>query len=292
MTLNAPIVVAVDGSDQAREALAWAVAAAVREKRQLKAVTVVEALSDYSGMVLTQDLIDDIYGYAKDILTEALERAAELAPGLEVTGEVLSGKPALLLREVSSRAHLLVVGSRGRGGVKGLLLGSVSADVAAHANCPVVVVPGEFGTTGPVVVGVDGSPAARVAAKQAFTEASLLDTSVVAVTTYGAFSGKHFYGTEDRHGDSEATLERFRTEAAETQSEQLAGLREDFPDVTVDSDVATIRPAERIVEKAADAQLIVIGSRGRGGFRGLLLGSNSRAVLQVAPCPVMVVHAG
>ena len=82
MTLNAPIVVAVDGSDQAREALAWAVAAAVREKRQLKAVTVDEALSDYSGMVLTQDLMDDIYGYAKDILTEALERAAELAPGL------------------------------------------------------------------------------------------------------------------------------------------------------------------------------------------------------------------
>ena len=291
MTLDAPIVVAVDGSDQARHALAWAVAAAVREGRQLKVVTVVEAVSDYSGMVLTQDLIDDIYGYAKDLINEGLTTATELAPGIDVTGEVLTGKPALRLREASSRAHLLVVGSRGRGGVKGLLLGSVSADASAHADCPVVVVPGAFPTTGPVVVGVDGWPAAREAATHAFAAAQELGTSVVAVTTYGSFSGKHFFGTEDRHGDSEATLRRFREEAAETPSVQLAGLREGYPGVAVDSDIATVRPAERIVDRADDAQLIVIGSRGRGGFRGLLLGSNSRAVLQVAPCPVMVVHA-
>ncbi|WP_281063132.1 universal stress protein [Gordonia sp. 'Campus'] len=201
-----------------------------------------------------------------------------------VDGEIVLGSPALALRHASAQAHMLVVGRRGLGGVRGLLLGSVSTDAAANAQCPVVLVGGPAPDTGPVVVGVDGSPTSHAAIAHAFRQADPLGTSLLAVHSFGGFSGAAF------HGQGQQVIRQLRDEAEAMLGEQLAGHAEDFPDVRVEKRVAIGAPAADIADAAESARLVVLGTRGRGGFRGLLLGSVSQAVVQVAPCPVMVVQ--
>lgn len=125
VTLNAPIVVAVDGSEHAQNALRWAVAAAAREGRMLRVVTAVGTIAaGYApGVVMTQDVIDAVRDDAHRIVDAAVGAAKAINADVEVTGGLFDGKPALVLREISGRAHMLVVGSRGMGGVAGLLLG-------------------------------------------------------------------------------------------------------------------------------------------------------------------------
>lgn len=280
----APIVAAVDGSEPALNAVRWAAAAAVRQNRPLNLVSVVEPpiLGFGAAIALHQSYADASRAFAEGALDIARGVAREVAPNVVESGEILDGRPPLVLRQLSSRAHLLVLGRRGLGGVRGLLLGSVSTDVSAHADCPVVVVPADPGTSGPVVVGVDGSPLSTGAIDQAFAQASLLDAPLIAVHTYGGPGLSHV----DRFQDERRQLTE---EAREGLGSQLAGHRGDYPDVNLESVVVMANPAEQIVASAAGAQLIVLGSRGRGGFRGLLLGSTSQAVLHVATFPVMVV---
>ncbi|NDZ95383.1 universal stress protein [Streptomyces sp. SID6673] len=285
--LDVPIVAAVDGSETSLGALRWAAAAADREKRPL---TIVQALEKPTaeiarGVVFKQGVVDALRVDAEKFVQDATTLAEELAPGVTTTGRVVDGKPALVLREVSGHAHLLAMGSRGLGGVRGLLLGSVSTNVTAHADCPVVVISGDSPAAGPVVVGVDGSPVSKAAIGHALEQASLLNTSVVAVHSYPGFTSQMFYG------QAEQLLRQLHEEAIELVGEQVAGHREDHPDVEVETVVAAEPAAQRILEAAEGAQLVVLGSRGRGGFRGLLLGSTSRAVLHVAPCPVMIVRS-
>ncbi|PKZ63953.1 universal stress protein UspA [Gordonia terrae] len=286
--LIAPVVAAVDGSDEACEALRWAAVTAERKHRPLYVVSAVGMVaSGYAPtMMMTEDPVHEVMRHdAQRAVDEAVGHARAVAPSIAVSGHLIEGGAALALREISSRANLLVLGRRGKGGVKGLLLGSVSTDVAAHANCPVVVVSGPAPASGPVVVGVDGSRAARTALEYAFEHADLLRTSLLAVHAYGGFSSSAFF----EHGDR--VVRQLHDEAEALMSEQLAGLAADHPDVSVETVVAVDVAAQRIIDAAHDAQLIVMGSRGRGGFRGLLLGSTSQAVVQVAPCPVMIVHA-
>lgn len=288
-TSNAPIAAAVDGSDEALAAVRWAAAESVRTHAALTIVSVVEPFvapigQNVEGWVEAEQFVDVRRELAQGAVDVALDLAAELAPGVSIDGEVIDGKPALVLRELSSRVRMMVVGRRGLGGVAGLLLGSVSGDIAAHGNCPVAVVGAQAPESGPVVVGVDGSPMSTQAIAQAFGQADARGTSVVAVHTYGGFGGDALYG------QGEEVLRRLNDEAAESLGSQLAGYREDYPDVEVGSVIAAGEAAAAIVSAAGDAQLIVIGSRGRGGFRGLLLGSTGQAVLHVAPCPVLVVH--
>lgn len=289
MATNTAVVVAVDGSKQALVAVRWAARTAKRANRPLHIVSASPGLAPrFSLRPLSAE--EEIHRAAKEYAdratSEAAEAAEKAAPGVRTERDVIEGKPSLVLRQVSSRAYLLVVGRRGLGGVRGLLMGSVSTDVAAHADCPVVVVPAEGGSAeGPVVIGVDGSPVSTEAIEQGFQQAEFLDTSVTAVHAYGGFSGQAYFA------DSRAVLTRMREEAEEALGSQLAGHREDHPDVQVESVVTTGHPAEQISELSEQAQLVVLGSRGRGGFRGLVLGSTSQAVLQVAACPVMIISS-
>ncbi|WP_050792877.1 universal stress protein [Gordonia neofelifaecis] len=285
--LNSPVVAAVDGSAGATDALRWAARAAARENRRLRIISVAEVVTGaYApgaamGLAMVRDAVR---AEAQRAVDEALALTQELAPDVSAYGHVIEGAPSLVLRAVSSRAHLVVVGSRGLVGAKSLLLGSVSADLTAHANCPVVVVPGPPPRSGPVVVGLDGSPLSQQAATVAFQQADLLDEQLVAVYAYGGSPRGLLHHGGDR------LIDDMRLDAEELVSEQLAGNVVDHPDVRVSRIAAVDTPARRILDVGRDAQLIVIGSRGRGGFQGLLLGSTSQAVVQVAPCPVIVVH--
>ncbi|MEE3851367.1 universal stress protein [Gordonia sp. LSe1-13] len=276
------VVVAVDGSENALVATRWAAGAAKRENLPL---TVVCAFEN-PPIVPTQGFLDNWRAESQQAVDDAAQVAAEVAPGVKVTAQVVESRPSLLLQELSSRAKMLVVGSRGRGGVAGLLLGSVSTYISAHADCPVVVVPStaRADAAGPVVVGVDGSQVSRVATAAAFQQAQLLKTSLVAVNGFGAMSGeviggRHLPPQQQIHDDAEALVTGLVDE-----------FRADYPDVDVTTVVEAENSAQSIVKSADDAQLVVLGNRGRGGFRGLLLGSTTQSVLHVTKCPVMVVH--
>ena len=279
---TAPIVVGVDGSDSALMAVRWAAGAAVREKRDLRMISaagIVPGAYAPTAMMTSPAVVEAMHAGAARAIEAATQVAADVAPDLDVAGKVVSGSATLALRHASVWAHMIVLGRRGLGGVRGLLVGSVSNDTTSHAECPVVVVGGPAPTTGPVVVGVDGE---RANFRPGLLR--LLGTSLLGVYAYGGSSGAAFYGADQK------ILRQFEDDAEELLGEQLAGYPEDFPDVKVERRVGIASPAEEIVDAAQSAQLVVVGTRGRGGFRGLLLGSTSRAVREVAPCPVMVVH--
>ncbi|MBO3085675.1 universal stress protein [Cellulomonas fengjieae] len=269
--MNGAIVVGYDGSPQAQQALAWAAQEARRERRALRLVHVGEG----DGQSLDA----------------AVERVRSEAPGVEVTADVEADRsvPRALIR-LSSDAHLLVVGSRGRGGFEGLLLGSVSSAVAAHAHCPVVVVrqvPDASSTSGvrPVVVGVDGSPTSVRAIDLAFDQASWRNAPLVAVHAWDlpAMMGPVPPWTLEE-------VEQLLVTEKAVVAESLAGHADRYPDVKVETVVQLGAPAPVVLDAASDAQLLVVGSRGRGGFGGLLLGSVSQVVVSHASCPVVVVQ--
>jgi nucleotide-binding universal stress UspA family protein len=181
----------------------------------------------------------------------------------------------------------VVVGSRGLGGYAGLVVGSIAVAVATHGHCPVVVVRGadpqsEPRQEGPVVVGVDGSATSRTAARFAFQAAALRNAPLVAVHAWSDLPVTTVW---------ELTTDWRTVQAQESAAldQWLADGRALCPDVHVEHVVVRDGPARLLLEHARDAQLVVVGSRGRGGFRGLLLGSTSQALIHHATCPVAVV---
>jgi nucleotide-binding universal stress UspA family protein len=195
----------------------------------------------------------------------------------------------LTLAEESRGASLVALGSRGLGGFTGLVVGSTSVGLVARAHCPVVVLRGEHDqqpSAGPVVVGVDGTPTGEAAIAFAFEQASARGAELVAVHAWNepvieaAFAANVALDPESMQQDAEALV-----------AERLAGWQEKYPDVVVTRDIVRDRPTSVLLRHAAHAQLMVVGTRGLGGFRGLLLGSTSQHLLHHAPCPVAVVRA-
>lgn len=271
--MGGQIVVGYDGSPEAQEALEWAADEARRERRPLRIVHV--------GLG---------QGGAR-ALTEGEERARSAAPDVEITSslELRDSVPGTLV-DVSSDGRMLVVGARGLGGFAGLLLGSVSTAVAAHARCPVVVVRHRPNSSSvplarPVVVGVDGSRTSISAVDLAFDLASRREAPLLAVHAWEmpALLGPTPAWTPEEIAD------RLVAEKA-LLAESLAGHSDRYPDVEVRSTVRLGGAAEVVLAASGDAQLVVLGSRGRGGFTGLLLGSVSHAVVHHATCPVAIVH--
>lgn len=220
------------------------------------------------------------------MLTETAEKLRTTWPGLTVDIRQVAGGPAVTLIEESRRAELLVVGSRGRGGFAGLLLGSVSAQVAAHAHCPVLVVrPPDrpLSPAGPVTVGVDASPDCAPALAFAADETARRKNGVAIIHAWSVDASQTM---RDTYADTEAAA---RDAAARLLADAAAAVRRQCTELVVEERLMhTLDPALALIEASQEADLIVVGSRGRGGFTGLLLGSVSQALLHHAHCPVVV----
>ncbi|AII08926.1 nucleotide-binding universal stress UspA family protein [Rhodococcus wratislaviensis] len=293
MTGIKPIVVGVDGSESASAAVAWAARAAAALSLPLHIVTVVHIPAFYyTEPYLAESFKEELEDTAKSRLGSARVHAKQTVDeALDITTEQHEGKVSQTLIELSANAHMVVLGSRGHGEFTGLLVGSTTSAVAAHGHCPLVVVrgrtmDGQPPTEGPIVVGVDGSESSKAAVEVAFEQAAARGASLVAVNVWSDVSVQPSLGAspEDPLWSSIQTGEEV------VLSERLAGYQERYPDVTVERVVARDRPVRVLSEFAEKAQLIVVGSRGRGGFKGMLLGSTSNALLHTADCPVMIVR--
>ncbi|WP_316573778.1 universal stress protein [Nocardia canadensis] len=269
-----PVVVGVDGSAQSLFAVRWAAAYAAHHRAPLVIGYAVEVPIEY-GPGLSGPLFDGaaLYAHGESVVAEAAALVA--ADQLVVNTFVEVGDARAVLRDRSERARLVVVGSRGLGALRRTLLGSVSTAIARHASCPVAVVPEAPVAGGAVVVGVAGSGADADAIAQGFDEASRRDVRVIAVHAWSEFF----------RYDSRATM---RAEAEAELSASLAGYREKYPDVRVERIVVEDRPARAILTAAAGAQLIVVGSHGRGGAARTTLGSVAQAVLHGTTRPLLI----
>lgn len=224
-------------------------------------------------------------------LAEAEERARRAVPHLEVTREVTVGEPLMVLEIESRTASLVVVGSRGLGAFGSLLLGSTAVHLSAHGHCPVLVVRGRADPAGPVLLAADGSPEGEKAVGFAFAEASLRGADLVAVHVWNSRSEGAHEGPGDPLGVV-VDIERLRAEEQRLLDGAVAAWRERHPRLAVEGRLVRSRVRPALIEASREAQLVVAGARGRGGFTGLLLGSVSQALLHHAHCPVAVVRGG
>ncbi|MBV6759541.1 MULTISPECIES: universal stress protein [Rhodococcus] len=293
MTGIKPIVVGVDGSESASAAVAWAARAAAALSLPLHIVTVVHIPAFYyTEPYLAESFKEELEDTAKARLGSARVHAKQTVDEpLDITTEQFEAKVSQTLIELSANAHMVVLGSRGHGEFTGLLIGSTTSAVAAHGHCPLVVVrgrtmDGQPPTEGPIVVGVDGSESSRAALEVAFEQAAARGASLVAVNVWSDVSVQPSLGASP----DDPLWSSIQTGEEVVLSERLAGYQERYPDVTVERVVARDRPVRVLSEFAEKAQLIVVGSRGRGGFTGMLLGSTSNALLHTADCPVMIVR--
>ncbi|MDN6259819.1 MAG: universal stress protein [Corynebacterium sp.] len=288
------IVVAVDGSDAGAAAVAWAANAAAKRSAPLKLVTAytMPQFMYADGMIPPQELYDQLEEEAMEKINDAREIVTGFDENIEVSYYIGEATPIDLLLQLSEDADIVVMGSRGLGGLSGLVLGSVSSAVVSHAACPVVVVRKDNDVTvenkyGPVVVGVDGSDISRKALDYAFREADARGATLRAVHSWAdAQVQTSLVGL----AAVQSQLDAMSAQERKILQDELAPMREKYPEVTVEEVVERDRPIQVLKENSDDAQLLVLGSHGRGGFRGMLLGSTSRALLQYAPCPMMVVR--
>jgi nucleotide-binding universal stress UspA family protein len=294
---SAHVVVGYDGSDHAKAAVEWGATEAVRRGVPLRLVHALGMpliVSAYGGPTRFEPT-DEIRGHATKVLAAAAERARGIQPSVVVeTVTTLEDAPLALLRQ-SHPGDLIVVGTRGLGSVASMVVGSVSVRVATQASCPVVVVPtsdeGRPATTAldRIVVGVDGGGNSRRALNLAMSLAEESGGEVVVVHSWEIpFAYDPVALTAAGWQPQE---ELFEEQSEKLVSELLAEVLKARPagsDVTVSVVRSKARPVEALLEASAGADAIVVGSRGRGSVRGLLLGSVSQSVLHRSPIPVVV----
>ena len=283
------IIVGVDGSPAAKVAVDWAARDAAMRKVPL---AVVNVLDPPAGHTFPKNPIPLEYvrwqeDEGRTVLNDALktveDSAKQLGP-INVRGELMTGLAVPILGELSKDAEMVVVGCRGRGALARTLLGSVSTGLVHHAHCPVAVIHSEdplmpHPSQAPVLVGIDGSPASESATAIAFDEASWRGVELIALHAWSDTAMFEF---------RVPNWSRVRSEAEELLAERLAGWQERYPDVDVVRVVECDQPARQLLEQSKSAQLVVVGSHGRGGFTGMLLGSVSTAVVHAARTPVIV----
>ena len=287
-----PVVVGVDGSGSAYRAVEWAAAEAVRRGAELRLVrafswTTSERPIRDGGRVAQYR--DELLKIARGQVARAARIAADVRPEVETTTQVAIGAPIEVLGSEARRAQLLVLGDRGLGGLAGLLLGSVAVGLAAHAACPVVIVRGDRAGTGneesPVVVGIDDSSISDAALAFAFDAAAARGVGLVVVHAWSPTA----------IDDALAPVMDWDAATAEEDAllaERLAGWEQKHPEVAVRRTVVRNGAVRSLVAASREAQLVVVGSRGRGNATGLLLGSVSHGVLHASHCPVAIVRPG
>lgn len=269
------IVAGYDGSPGSDQALRWAV-----EETRARGCTLTVCLA-WAPHYLA--VLDDpaVYAVAQNrgehILAAGVSYARSALGAESVVPLLARGTPAQVLCEQSASAQMVVLGARGRGGITGLALGSVPWQVAGHAQGPVVIVRARPRRAnqpqGPVVAGTDGSARSRDVIRFAFREAELRRVPALAVCALA---------------DAPATLgDASRIEA--DFDRVLSQCEKAYPELSVLRQVSAGSPRTALLEAAAGSQLLVIGSRGRGGLDDMSLGSVAHAMLHHAPCPVAVV---
>ena len=297
------VVVAVDGTSKDAAVLTWAARSAQRRGTHLHVISVADlGVSAFGGPESAGGgaVVDQLLKGADATVTAAVARLKEVAPEVEVTSEAVTGSPSRVLVDASEAAALVVVGSSRASRLERVVLGSVSVAVIQHASAPVVLVP-EGAGAGPskVVVGIDGSSHSRAAARAAIDVAQHAGVPVLALTAWNVEVVGGIVVTEPGSPEWEQVEGRYRAIAEDVlrqaQAEVAGGAttapgiepRTDAqPEVTVE--VRRGGSADVLLDAVADDDLLVVGTRGRGGFRGLLLGSVSQRVLEAAPCPVLV----
>lgn len=286
MRTDGPVVIALDGSPHSVDTLNWGLSEAdLRGSTALLARAYTERLEFtpwgfYPGL---SDVRLDVR--AEKYLAGQLEFAKERYPRLPVQTRLLSGPEVSELRALSDHAQLLVVGARGDRGPG--RIGRVSAHLATHARCPVLMVgadqfdPSDPGA--PVVVGVDGSAMSVAAAHVAATEASLRGAPLLVVHARPTIANP--YGTPPRlmTEDEDDPVHRAAQQVAQA-------LRDANPDVEVRTKLVDDDPVHALLRFAKHSRLLVVGSRGLGAFTGMLLGSISNELIRSCPSTVLVVH--
>jgi nucleotide-binding universal stress UspA family protein len=280
------ILVGVDGSRESDAAVRWAGAEAARLHAPITLMYAVEPIVISWPMAPLPDTIAQAEREAAALVIERARKVlSDCGSQVEVHVETPFSGAVPALADASKDAAMVVVGCRGMGAVGRALLGSVSSGMVHYGYGPIAVIHAQDGelpnTSAPVVVGIDGSPASEAATALAFSEAESRHVDLLAVHAWsdlGAFPAAGW--------DRGALQER----GEELLGERLAGWQEQYPDVTVRRRVVRDKPARWLLEEAQHAQLLVVGSHGRGGFSGMLLGSVGAAVAQSADVPVIVVR--
>ncbi|WP_406815410.1 universal stress protein [Mycobacterium sp. M23085] len=282
------IVVGVDESPGAQVAVRWAACDA--ELRRIP-LTLVHAISPeiatWPAMRLPAGLARWQQDRGRRLVEDAFaiaEKASRRGGPAEVHTKVLPAAAVPTLVELSKHAEMVVAGCRGTGQWTGRPMGSVSSGLLRYAHCPVAFIPDEAASISddsgaPVLVGIDDSPASEPATALAFDEASRRNVGLLAL---------HAWADNNISKCSQMDLQTIDSMAAEALAERLAGWQERYPDVCVDRIVVRDRPAQQLVQRSQDAQLVVVGSRGRGGFAELLVGSVGETVTQMARVPIIV----
>jgi nucleotide-binding universal stress UspA family protein len=287
-TKDLGIVVGVDGSPASDAAVSWAAHDAVMRGVTLTLMHVQDPIArTWSQAKVLEEVAGWQEAEGRGILANASKIAHDIANDtsqITINGELQFSAPGPTLVDRSEDAELIVVGTDGRGALARGLLGSVSSGLVRHARCPVAVIhDGELRmpdpTKAPVLVGVDGSSVSELATEIAFDEASRRRVGLIAL---------HAWSNKELVEVPGVDWPAVKAEEEGLMSEALAGWQERYPDVTVSKLLVCDRPARALVETSQSAQLVVLGSHGRGRLAGTLLGSVSNAVVQSVRVPVIV----
>ncbi|HEY6746788.1 MAG TPA: universal stress protein [Mycobacteriales bacterium] len=281
------VLVGVDGSEASLDAAQWAAADAEASGQALTVCYVSDTIT-LTDMPVPKQLRQDGLDAGERTVEYALARVRHAAPTIDAAGHVTEGNPAAELIRMSPEAEQIVVGSRGVGGFVQLVLGSVGAEVATYARCPVVVVRGGSCGRREVVVGVDGSHHSDQALEYAFSYAARHGLHVHAVHALGERASVPLPPVSALAWQTQDQSEHARILLAEA----VAPWQHKYPRVQAERTVVDGPAAAILTEASKGAALMVVGSRGHGGFAGLLLGSVSHALLRHAHCPVVVARTG
>ena len=282
------VVVGVDGSPSSTMAVRWAAREATMRNIGLTVVHVSEPPAVWPAAPIPAVIYQRHQEGARQLVADAIrvaEDSVQQGNRPEIDSELLCAAPIPTLIDLSKEAHMVVVGCRGQDALQRTLLGSVSTGLIHHAHCPVAVIHDEapilLGPSQlPVLVGIDGSPASELATAIAFDEASFRGVDLLALHAWT--------DSADASGVLSKQWSTLQSRAAEILAERLAGWQERYPDVIVHRRLVFDHPARHLLDESESAQLVVVGSHGRGGYAGMLLGSVSTAVAHASRIPVIV----